>query len=459
MTPPGTRAAAYARISDDRIGDAAGVQRQMADCEVLIAARGWTLVERFTDNDISAYSGKKRPGFEAVLEALHAGTIDAVVCWHPDRLTRSPRDLERLLDTIEATGGVIASVTAGDVDLGTPSGRAVARTLTAWARHESEHKAERVRRKIASLVAEGKPHNGGRRPFGYTRDKMRLVEEEASVFAEVAERALTGESLRAVMRDLNDRGVPTTTGGRWSLQGLRLMLLNPRYAGRIVYHRADGGPASWPAVISLETHHALVTLLTDPSRTTRGPRARKHPLTGLVFCDRCGTKMSAARVTGTMRYVCRADDGGCGGRVIRLEPLEELVRDLVLLKTQEVVSLEPDEPDPAADLRRALQRDEARLEALAQAFAADDDGDALDFRRAARLLRDKVAAARQELSLLEGRAMAGLPDNETVRATWWDLDFGQRQRLFQSFIAEVRIGPGRRGVNRFDHERVTVVWR
>ncbi len=48
------RAAIYARISDDRTSDAAGVTRQEQDCRALALSRGWTVVDLFVDNDISA---------------------------------------------------------------------------------------------------------------------------------------------------------------------------------------------------------------------------------------------------------------------------------------------------------------------------------------------------------------------------------------------------------------------
>ena len=57
---PKTRAALYTRISSDPSGQRAGVERQRRDCEAHCAARGWTVVEVFEDNDASASSGKPR---------------------------------------------------------------------------------------------------------------------------------------------------------------------------------------------------------------------------------------------------------------------------------------------------------------------------------------------------------------------------------------------------------------
>src|ERR1700687_5250046 len=78
-------AAIYARISHDpkkdnddqktdepirRGGDGLGVQRQEQDCRELAARLGYDIAHVFVDNDISAYSGKHRPGFEALLDAM-----------------------------------------------------------------------------------------------------------------------------------------------------------------------------------------------------------------------------------------------------------------------------------------------------------------------------------------------------------------------------------------------------
>jgi DNA invertase Pin-like site-specific DNA recombinase len=72
-------AAIYARISDDREGLALGVSRQVEDCRRLAAKRGWSVVEAYVDNDVSAWRGRARPEYRRMLEDVKAGTVDAVV--------------------------------------------------------------------------------------------------------------------------------------------------------------------------------------------------------------------------------------------------------------------------------------------------------------------------------------------------------------------------------------------
>ena len=79
------RTAVYCRISDDRRGLGLGVQRQHQDCHELARRNGWQVVGTFVDNDISAYSGKRRPRYAALMAAVDAGEIDVVVAWDPDR--------------------------------------------------------------------------------------------------------------------------------------------------------------------------------------------------------------------------------------------------------------------------------------------------------------------------------------------------------------------------------------
>ncbi len=95
------RAGIYARISSDREGDNLAISRQLADCEQLAARRGWKVVERYVDSDISAYSGRRRPEYQRMLEDVDAGVVEAVVVYHADRLHRHPR--ERRISSISAS--------------------------------------------------------------------------------------------------------------------------------------------------------------------------------------------------------------------------------------------------------------------------------------------------------------------------------------------------------------------
>lgn len=299
------RAAIYCRISQDRAGAGLGVARQEADCRALIERRGWDVVDVYSDNDVSAYSGSPRPAWQRLLGDIEAGTVDAIVCWHVDRLTRSPRELEDVIDLADRRGIELATVT-GEIDLATPTGRLIARMLGAAARHEAEHKAERQKRQRRQNAEAGKVSGGGMRPYGYAEDRITVIDEEAEVIREAARRVLAGESLASVCKDFQRRDVKTPSGRHWVPTTLRRLLASARISGRREHTPRSSfqttrpllgeivADAVWPAIISPVDSDRLRALLSDSIRDYRRQAAtgRTYLLSGILRCGRCGHRMN-----------------------------------------------------------------------------------------------------------------------------------------------------------------------
>lgn len=112
-------AAIYARISSDIAGTGAGVKRQVEDCRKLAASLGWPVAGEYTDNDISATSGKRRPDYQRMLADLADGTVDAVIVYHIDRLTRRPIELEEFLTVVDQAKVRHVRFVTGDADIQT----------------------------------------------------------------------------------------------------------------------------------------------------------------------------------------------------------------------------------------------------------------------------------------------------------------------------------------------------
>jgi DNA invertase Pin-like site-specific DNA recombinase len=56
----------YLRQSKDRDGTGLAIARQREDCLKLCTGRCWEPVD-YIDNDVSTYSGRKRPAYERML--------------------------------------------------------------------------------------------------------------------------------------------------------------------------------------------------------------------------------------------------------------------------------------------------------------------------------------------------------------------------------------------------------
>jgi DNA invertase Pin-like site-specific DNA recombinase len=312
----------YTRISNDPNKDKGdeeglGVARQEEDCRALAARLGWTVTRVYTDNDISAYNGRTRPEFETMLDAIKRGQFDGLVCWHTDRLYRSIKDMERVIEVCEVAGVPIKTVSGGDLDLGNATGKAVARILGSVSRMESEHKAERQRRANIQR-AEAGGWWSSRRVFGYNMDGT-VREEEAALIRQAAADVLTGVAVRAIARQWNKVGSTSTAGKPWNNRNLKLVLTNPRYAALRTYHGKVVGPGAWQSIIDTDTHAGVVAILSDPSRgPARVNYERKYIGSRRYICghrneagEMCGAPMHhtvASHANGKTfhRYCCSA---------------------------------------------------------------------------------------------------------------------------------------------------------
>jgi DNA invertase Pin-like site-specific DNA recombinase len=468
----GRSAGIYVRISDDREGAGLGVDRQEQDCRALADRLGWDVVEVYVDNDLTAYAKSRRarirPAYQRLQDDLRQGQIRAVVVWHTDRLHRTPRELEDFIDVCEVGEVPVETVQAGIIDLRTPAGRAVARTLCAWAFYESEHKSERVKRKYLELAQAGKVGNGGYRPFGYGPDRMTLVPEEATALRGAYEQVLSGRSLRSVAHDLTDRGFLTTTGRPWTLQALRYNLLSGRNAGLREHRRQIVGPALWPPIVDRDTWERTRALLQEPGRApTRldglpPSTARKYLLTGFLVCGRCGHRLRPLRSSATQRFGCPpTKDGGCGGILVRYEPAHEHVVDLILDRLEREVDFDPDRPaDPTTELLERIEAAEARLRHLADAFADDPDASPLELRAAGARIRRQISDARTAIARVAAQERVVEP--LAARNAWLrgDYDLAQQRAVLAQLVERIDVLPAsRRGSTRFEPGRLQITWR
>lgn len=101
--------------------------------------------------------------------------MTGTIVWHTDRLHRSPRGLEEFIDVCDARGVVLETVRAGPLDLSSPAGRAVARTLL---------------REALERAQAGKIAGGGSRPYGYEEDRRTIRPAGAQIIRECACRLL-----------------------------------------------------------------------------------------------------------------------------------------------------------------------------------------------------------------------------------------------------------------------------
>lgn len=467
MTTP-SAVAVYARISSDQDGTALGVKRQVADCRGLAERLGWTVAEEYVDNDLSAYSGKRRPGYARMLDDLRDGARDGVIVYHADRLTRRPIELEQFLDVCAAAKvRHVRFVSGADVDIANGDGLLVLRMMSAVAANESANKSRRVRRKMIEVAQDGRPHGGAFRPFGYEADKITVRPDEAEIIRTLAARFLAGEGLRSLAAWLDAEGIMTSTGKPWRTTTLRQMLHSGRIAGLRENRREIIGPAVWDPIITQDEHRRIRARMDQRAATgERSPRS--YLLSGVLQCGKCGGRLFAARRVDRRRYVCQSgpDHRGCGGVTITADPVEQLVTNAVLyrLDSHELAATLAglDAADThAAALSDAIAEDAAQLEELAQLYAAKQIT-AKEWMTARNPIEARRTDNERKLArLTRTDALVGLAgDAEQLGAQWSSLNLTRQAAIVRALIDRVVIAPvGSTGPRRFNPDRVDIVWR
>lgn len=444
----------YCRISHDREGAGLGVARQREDCEELAAQLGLHVIEVYEDNDLSAYSGKPRPGYRRMLEDLRDGRAAIVLAWHTDRLHRSPAELEEYIDICEPRRIETRTVKAGHLDLTTATGRMIARQLGVQARYEVERMVERQRRKRDEMAKDGK-HFGGRRPFGWESDGMTVIDFEFDCIREATGAILAGASLRSLAAGWVARGIKTSTGGEWAGPELRSMLLRPRNAGIIKHRGEEVGPAQWEAPLDEATWRSVCALLTDPSRRLTPGNERKYLGSGLYLCGVHGDGTTMRAATSNSRNP-GSDTRYWGAYTCRTSKHMSRRRDLVDGQVQLMVVKRLSRPD-AADLLaeredpvdvRGAQRDMREARETLDELASELGSGSMDMRSwrvASEAARQRLAGAEAVLSrAVKVNPVVSLVSADDPEAAWNSLDLS-RQRAVVAYLMTVTILPSRKG--------------
>jgi DNA invertase Pin-like site-specific DNA recombinase len=476
------RAAIYARLSVDKTGEGVAVARQIAHCEQLAQRLEWTVVDRFDDNDLSAMSGKTRPGFEALLDAIKRGQVDAILCWQPDRLYRRLADLVRIVELGDVQ---IRSVNGGDLDLSNATGRMLAKIVGSVAEQESELKAERQRAAAVDMAERGKPK--WRRAFGYKPYTGRKEDDDGhrefdSALKDLVEDAYTAvwkseKTITDIAREFNEKGVYGLNGKPWSASTMSLFLRSPRNAGLREYNGElvrgeDGQPVrgTWDGLVEENLWWAVQTVLAG---NTHAPKSvQRHMLTGLMRCGRkeCGATLGGHWATQagnqgaprayTVTYACKR----CRRVSVRAEHVEPLLAHLLIerLSQPDAVTLLRDKSfDPAEAAK--LRDEEAILLARIDAIGRERGLGQLTGRQAAvatavvqeRL--DAIAARQQDQE--RKRVLDGIPLGKPEVAAKIENLSVERLRAVIDLLVTITIQPVGKGGHVFDPDRVELVWK
>jgi site-specific DNA recombinase len=361
-------AAIYTRFSSDKQREAS-TEDQARNCRQRILAEGWELVEHFRDEAISG-SVADRPGYQRMLKAAKAGAFSTLIVDDLSRLGRDQVECERTGRRLEFGGTCVIGISDG---------------------YDSASKSRKVQRGMRFLMNEvflddlrDKTHRGltgqamkkfwaGGKPYGYRlvqlKDEKRLDvhgsaaiigtmleidAEQAVIVREIFQNFANDWSPRKIADALNQRAVPSPgshwrnrtvrRASGWMGSGVRALLRNPLYAGKLVWNRTawvkdpDSGrritkarPASehvshdmpelriidvalWDRVQARWQRSAVrgASVREALSRTPHSGRSAKFSFSGLLKCGLCGSNLVITGGQGKFKSYCCSSykDGG-----------------------------------------------------------------------------------------------------------------------------------------------------
>jgi site-specific DNA recombinase len=425
------RVAVYARYSTDR-QNPTSCSDQIAKCDRYVRERGGAidLAHVYRDDGVSG-AVWDRPGFGAMLDAVRAGKLDVIVAEDLSRISRHTADSARFRDLLTHAEVRLLCIDNG-LDTASEGSELMGDMFAAFG---AQYRREVGKKTLRGL--EGRALAGfatGALPYGYRAERVaygggeasRIVidEDHAAIVREIFALHGAGQSLGAIARTLNARGVepPRETKPRkihaWGLSTVRAILHNARYIGAWSFGarkwsrdpdtrkrrpklRGDALVTSarpdlaivdrdaWDRTVERFARTRLVYTGDGSRRMPRGNR-QSYALSGLLFCAECGAPMTAFggdEDRGRYYRCSGAQRGKCG---FRRSFRERIVREVVIERVRshfggpsgraairEAIARRRAARDDVGKRRReldaAIERDEAATRRLVRMVSATDD--------------------------------------------------------------------------------------
>ena len=260
------RCAIYTRKSSEEGLDQNfnSLEAQREACEAYVISQrseGWTILPDLYDDGGFSGGNLNRPAMQKLLEAIDTESIDVLVVYKIDRLTRSLADFAKLVEQLDAHEVSIVAVTQ-PFNTTTSMGRLTLNVLLSFAQFEREITGERIRDKIAASKQKGM-WMGGIVPLGYDIHERQLIanEEEARKVRHIYERYLALGSVYKLKHELHRDGIRSKArvgkngqarGNAAFSRGALYPLLRSRiYVGEIT-HQGASYPGQHDPIIARE---------------------------------------------------------------------------------------------------------------------------------------------------------------------------------------------------------------
>ncbi|HDR7285523.1 recombinase family protein [Bacillus cereus group sp. MYBK12-2] len=301
--------AVYVRVSTDRDEQVSSVENQIDVCRYWLDQHGYDWDENsiYFDDGITGTVLLERHAMQLILEKAKKRELQMVLFKSIHRLARDLKDALEIKEILIANGIRLVTIEEGYDSHYEGKNDMKFEMFAMFASQYPKTLSVSISAALSAKVRRGE-HTGGRLPFGYSdRDKKYIInEEEAEIVREIYDMYSKGIGYIGIAKILNERGIPSKTGGKWQMSSVQRIIKNPIYKGDYILNQYTTVKISgrkkqiknpeekW--TIFKNHHPAIVSekqweLVNKPRSAKKRRPALWNEFRGIMFCAHCGSAM------------------------------------------------------------------------------------------------------------------------------------------------------------------------
>lgn len=257
-----------------------------------------------------------RPAFMQMLKDIQDGIITAVFVYDQSRLSRNQTTQLYIKKILAEHKVLVHTILDGTINYEDSDSEFMSDIRTLFASKFVKDTSKKIKSKLLSNAENGKVGGGAVMPWGYTKDKDKMLvvhQEESDIYLQIVERYLSGSGCKSIVNWLNDSNIYTkgrknytkglTTKNKytgkitkvkqediiWAPNTIRNILINPIYKGERLY---KGKTYPVPAIISTEKWDEIQNQRKlNGKDSSRNNKVHFYLLKGMLTCKCCGRNL------------------------------------------------------------------------------------------------------------------------------------------------------------------------
>ena len=311
---------AYCRVSTDTEEQQGSYNSQVNYyTEKIKSTPGWRFVKVYGDEGISGTNADNRPGFQEMMQDCENGKLDLIIT---KSISRFSRNVTVTLEVARKLRDKDIGIFFEKENLNTLhyTSESLLAIFSSLAQAESESMSENIKMGREFKYKNGECCYNMGKVFGFNQDSDGIVtinEEQAMAVRLMYEGYLNGMSIGGIIKDLQERKIPSPTGKEeWSPGTVERILSSEKYKGDFLARKTftvdpiskkkkknTGQVTQYfirnhhPAIIEPEMFDMVQSEMTrrgcikkNDKKKHYGKYSGKFPFNNLIICGDCGAK-------------------------------------------------------------------------------------------------------------------------------------------------------------------------